>query len=300
MELGNKNLLYVDESFLDCYAPYTHNELQILYRFFKQFQIDKTLTVTLPFSIFQDMFHYETENLIDVICRLLATVPTRPFFVGGFSDRKVVSLFKRGYMNRSKNTVTIEFSEDVMDFFQNFSSPAIINLAFIQNFVKYKDRYCDEIKLYEYLSWEYNQNSWESWAYIPIDLKDLYFRCSTFEWFDKKYEDEYLKNSDILDMCVEITNEKGYRSKRYMWFIYSRSFISKDIEQINKWTDIFVDGYAPVRKGLQVTGVIFKVKRNGNCKDLQYIQGTLRDMSEEDQRFYTKCQRLYEKNHRTR
>ena len=63
MELGNKNLLYVDESFLDCYAPYTHNELQILYRFFKQFQIDKTLTVTLPFSIFQDMFHYETENL---------------------------------------------------------------------------------------------------------------------------------------------------------------------------------------------------------------------------------------------
>ncbi len=297
MKLKKKDILYMDESFLDSYSSYTHNELQILYRVFKQAQMENSLKVSLSLQFFQNLFHYEKESLVDVICRLIATAPTRPFFIGGFDHRKIVYLIRSGYMNKAEGDITIELSDEARNLFFEIKQPALLNLQYVQKFIKYKDRYSDEIKLYEFLANEYNRYFDKGYMYIPMDLRDMFFRCSTFDWQDKKYMEWYLEKMDILDLSIKATEEKGYKSKRYMWFVYSRSFIAKGIEQINKWTDIFVEGYAPVRKGVQVTGVIFKVKRNNKIKSADYYPKELkRVLSEDDKVFYEKCQSIYEKN----
>ena len=56
MKLNDRELLYMEESFLDSYIPYTHNELQVLYRIFKEYQLSDSLSVELRYDELQSLF----------------------------------------------------------------------------------------------------------------------------------------------------------------------------------------------------------------------------------------------------
>ncbi len=294
MELNNHNLLYMDESFLDSYTPFTHNELQVLYRFLKRFQIEQKLSVSIPYRELRNTFSVNDESFLIILCRFLATAPTKPVYIGCEDNRRVVYLVRHGELDQKKGVATVEFDEVVRDYFLCPGTPAVVNLDIISRFPKEKDGFCDGIKIYQYLSNEYSKKATGESLYVACTIETLYFISSTFEWLGGYYEEKYLNNGDLREMAKEITEELNYKSKRYFWYVFRNSFVTHDIDIMNQFSDIFIEGCRIIQKGPRTVGVIFKIRRNDFKGNLNYLQ-ELYKPSDNDVILQKNCDTLYNK-----